>query len=352
MTPSAAGAQPPNDAPDEAEFFDLAYAEGWTDGLPVVPPTGERVSRMLAEAGMEPGVVLGALPPSMAPVRSESLAANAVMAGCRPEYFPTIVAAVQALLSEEFNLAAVQPTTNPVGPAIVVNGPVRERLGMNCGSGSMGPGNRANATIGRAVRLALINVGGATPGTVDRATQGFPGKYSFTFPENEAESPWDPLHVRRGYRGDESAVTVFQACGFVNVLDQSSSDAGELMTTIAGTMALMGSNNTMTGMGQVLLVLGPKHASILAAQGLDPQRLREELYERTAIPLAHIPPAFREFICRRRQIDPDTATHAYIGRSPDDIEIAVSGGAGNHSVYLPSFADGETTTAKVTNAGD
>ncbi|HEY7268519.1 MAG TPA: TlpA disulfide reductase family protein, partial [Dehalococcoidia bacterium] len=190
---------------DEFEFM---YDQGFTDGLPVVPPTPERVVRMLAGTRREPQEVIATVPPNMAPCTVEKVAINAVMAGCKPEYLPVVITAVEAACTDEFNAHGVMATTMGAAPVIIVNGPIRNRIGMNGKLGVLGQGNRANATIGRALRLVLRNVGGARPGGTERSTIGTPMKYTLSFPEWEERSPWEPYHVEHGFVPDESVITL------------------------------------------------------------------------------------------------------------------------------------------------
>src|SRR6202795_4603694 len=192
-------------------------AAGLTDGLPVVPPTPARVEQMLKQHGYDPDEVVTALPPAFGAATWKSIAINAVMAGCRPEYLPVVGAAVEALAADEFNLIGVATTTGSATPLVIVNGPIVREIGMNAETNALGPGNRAHATIGRAVHLVLQNIGGAKPGETDMATLGQPGKYTFCFAENEAASPWLPLHVERGFPAAASVVTVVGAAGIVEV---------------------------------------------------------------------------------------------------------------------------------------
>src|SRR6185295_19343688 len=189
-----------------AVFSDM-YGRGYTDGLPVIPPTEPAVRAMLEAANLEPNALLGVVPPEGGPATAEKVAINAVMAGCLPEYFPVVVAAIRAITEPKFNLLGVQTTTNPVGPVLIVNGPIRNEIGVNSGRGCLGPGWRANATIGRAIRLCMLNIGGCPPGDVDKAIHGMPGKLAFCFGEAEEESPWQPLHVDNGYTRQQSTVT-------------------------------------------------------------------------------------------------------------------------------------------------
>ena len=186
-------------ANDMGAVFSDMYSRGYTDGLPVIPPTEPAVRAMLDAANMKPDEMIDVVPPEGGPATAEKVAINAVMAGCLPEYFPVVVAAMRAITAPKFNLLGIQTTTNPVSPVLIINGPIRKALGVNSGRGCLGPGWRANATIGRAIRLCLLNIGGGSPGDVDKAIHGMPGKFTFCFGEAEEESPWDPLHVENGF---------------------------------------------------------------------------------------------------------------------------------------------------------
>jgi hypothetical protein len=326
-------------------FIDYALEAGWTDGLPVVPPTRQRVDAMLARLPATAGSSLGKVPPLLGELTMERLAANAVMAGCLPEYFPVVVAGMRALLEPSFNLAAAGPTTNPVGSMLLVSGPVRAEVGLNCGSGCLGPGTRANATIGRAVRLAIVNVGGAAPGKIDKATQGFPGKFTMCFGENEEESPWLPFHVRHGFAPQDSIVTAYQACGTLNIQDQPSAKGTELVETIAGAMRVLGSNNLLSGNGPAFLVLCPKHARILASD-FTIEQLQETLLRRTAMRISDMPAAYRAYVQRRRETT-ESDEFVTITKTPADIEILVAGGPGNHSVFIPGYGNGQAPSVPV-----
>ena len=200
---------------EPAELFNEMIERGWSDGLPVLPPTGAAVEIMVAASGLDSNFSLGAMPPLNGRAAIEKLAANAVMAGCLPEYFPLVVAATKGVLLPGFNLDGVQTTTGNVAPMIIVNGPCRHRLKINSGANVLGQGWRANATIGRALRLIMANIGGATPGEFDKSTVGQPAKYTFCFGENEEASPWEPLHVERSVGSawsDAVSVRVAAAC--------------------------------------------------------------------------------------------------------------------------------------------
>jgi hypothetical protein len=256
--------------------LEAIWDRGWTDGLPVVPPTESRVLAMLDGTTRAPGEVVATVPPNMAPATVEKVAINAVMAGCRPEYLPVVLAAVEAVCTDEFNIHGVLATTWFVGPVVVVNGPVSRAIGMNSGINALGQGNRANATIGRAVQLLVRNVGGGRPGEVDRATLGTPGKYSFCFAEDEAGSPWESLAVERGFAPDASTVTVFAGGGVHGVADQHSRTADSLVRSLAA--CLRGVSHPKLALGyDACLVVSPDHGRVFRQAGWSRARLRREL---------------------------------------------------------------------------
>jgi len=230
--------------PAGPDFGEKVYKEfldrGWTDGLPVIPPTEEAVDRAVTFTGRNPQDVVASIPPRWGEATVEKIAINAVMAGCLPEYLPVIMAAIEAMAEARFNLFFVQTTTHPCAPLLIVNGPIAKNLGINCHSGAFGPYYRSNATIGRAIRLILLNIGGAIPGTGDMATQGQPCKYSFCIAENEAENPWEPLHVERGFKASVNTVTVVAAENPHNIGEHCANNAEDLLTTIVGTMTGLG----------------------------------------------------------------------------------------------------------------
>ena len=263
---------------------DLYLERGWSDGLPITPPTPQRVQAMLAATNLDPSHVVAQLPPNWGNATVERLAINAVMAGCLPGYLPVIIAGVDAMSDPAFNLYAVQATTHSCAPLFIVNGPIREKLGMNNSSGAYGPGWRANATIGRAVRLALLNIGGGYPGVGDMSTQGAPSKYTYCVAENEEGNPWEPLHVERGFSADQSTVTVVGGEPPHNINDHTGASAEEILTIVAGAMAVTGANNAYTG-GETLLALGPEHAATMADDGFSKADIRDWLHQHARIPL-------------------------------------------------------------------
>ena len=325
---------------DEYEKVQSLYLErGWTDGLPIAPPTPERVEAMLAATTLEPQYVVAEVPPNWGAATVEKLAINAVMAGCLPEYLPVLIAAVAAMSDPAFNFYGIQATTHPCAPLLILNGPIRHALGLNSSSGAYGPGWRANATIGRAVRLVLLNVGGGYPGVGDMSTQGAPSKYSYCVAENEEENPWTPLHVERGFQLEQSAVTVLAGEPPHNINDHTGSSAVDILTIIAGAMAITGANNAYTG-GESLLALGPEHASTIARDGWSKQDVKEWLSQRALVPLERYT---HETLMERFGRIPDGPVP--IAPTPDDLAVIVLGGPGKHSSWVPTFGG---TTRSVT----
>jgi hypothetical protein len=248
--------------------------EKLSDGLPIIPPTPERVETMLTGTSRDPQESIGLIPPKWAPATVEKIAINSVMAGCLPQYLPVVIAAVEAICEPRFNIYGVQATTGYVGPALLVNGPARKTLGINCDAGVFGPGFRANATIGRAIRLILITVGGGFPGETDRSTFGWPGKYTFCFGENEEKSPWEPYHVEMGFNASESTVTAFGVNGFLPI-HTSCSHGEEALSSLADVLAMHHGVSHLDvgsfGGGTPLVALGIEDAEIIARDGITPR---------------------------------------------------------------------------------
>lgn len=314
----------------------VAYEKGWTDGLPVVPPTEARVSRMLEQTRRRPEDVVANLPPKNGTATVEKIAINAVMAGCLPSYFPVLLAAVEALAEPQFNLHGIQATTSPVGPLAIINGPIRKELGMNCGRNVMGPGNRANATVGRAIRLILLNIGGGIPEEVDKSSQGSPGKYGFCIGEDEEGNPWDPLHVERGFKKEDSAITVVGAQGTTHISTSCIIDVRDMMLLISNAMGYIGGNNFHLGSGEPLVVMTTGHAQLLAKEGFSKSSTKELLYERTGFPADEYPP------CMRRERMDRVTKNGLIrpARRPEDIMIVVAGGPEPyHATFIETFGD-------------
>ena len=337
-------------APDDLLAFQSFMMErGWGDGLPLIPATGDRVAAMLAATRRPPGDVVAVLPPRLGRATVERVAANAVLAGALPEHLPVILAAVEAVGQPAFNLQAIQTTTHPCSPLIIVNGPIAGRLGINGAGNALGQGHRANAVIGRALRLVLQNVGGARPGHEDRATQGHPGKYSYCVAENEAASPWAPLSVDRGFARDAGAVTVCGSEAPHNINDHGSSTPEGILTTVAGTAAVVGSNNIYLG-GEPLVILGPEHAATVAGGGWSKDDFKRALWERARVPLSRFDPSNIERFAVIHPAgfkDRPPETLAPIARQWSDIMIVVAGGAGKHSVFVPTFGATRSVTRRI-----
>ncbi len=263
--------------------FEAVFDRGWTDGLPVIPPTEARVLRMLAGTTRAPEEIVAIVPPNLVDVSVEQVAINAVMAGCRPEYLPVVLAAVEAACTDEFNMHGLLATTYFSGPIIVVNGPVTARIGMNSGLNAFGQGNRANTTIGRALQLIVRNIGGGSAGDVDMAMHGSPGKLSFCFAEREHDSPFTSLAVSRGLGPDDDAVTLFAGQGPTPIVDQLSRDPMSLARSFALVLRAAHHPKLVIGM-DAMLVVSPEHGRVFADAGWDRERLESELADLLMIP--------------------------------------------------------------------
>jgi hypothetical protein len=325
------------DGPDDiyALFGDMC-AKGLTDGLPVIPPTEQYVRAMLDYVGLPPEQEIAVIPPEGGVATVEKLAISAVMAGCLPEYFPVVIAAIKALAEPRFNLLGVQTTTNPASPVLVVNGPLRRQLDIACGRGCMGNGFRANATIGRAVKLALRNIGGCVPGDVSKSIHGMPGRYSFCFGELEEESPWEPFHVEMGFKPETSTVSVFGGQGTQN-LYASYRRPESIIHMVADGMRCYGNNGYLRGSGNPLVVISPGHARVFAQHGWNKAKIKQELFAHTDIPLTQV--AAEQQLAHPIYADWDRSRSIQLCRQAGDIVILVAGGAeAYHVTYIPSFA--------------
>ncbi|MEX2229629.1 MAG: TlpA disulfide reductase family protein [Dehalococcoidia bacterium] len=328
-------------APDDdvAEFF---YDQGLTDGLPVVPPTPERVLRMLGGTRRDAQEVVAVVPPNLAPVTIEKIAINAVLAGCRPEYLPVVIAAVEAMCTEEFNIHGVSATTMGATPLIIVNGPIRHRIGMNMRLGALGAGHRANASIGRAVRLVLRNIGGGKPGGTERSTLGNSMKYTACFAEWEERSPWAPLHVERGFAAEDSVVTLFAATGQSLMVDQTSRSGRQLAGSFGLRLEGVYHPRGHSG-GDVFVTVSPEHVDTLWRDGYTKEALRNRIQEITSRPI-------RDLLA-----DAESGAGVPPGRFPDgeldrllpkfastaNINIVVAGAdAGKFSMIFDGWASG------------
>jgi hypothetical protein len=331
-----------HDAAWEQVQEDLATAY-LSDGLPLVPPTTERVSTMLAANGYAVDEEIAMLQPSFESATAGDIAICAVMAGCKPEYFPVLVAAVEALSDMSFNLVGIATTTGSAAPTYIINGPIIGKIGLNAKGNALGSGHRANATIGRAMTLILQNIGGAKPGEVDMATLGQPAKYACCFAENVAESPWPPLHVERGFAADTSVVTAVGISGTVEVNDSDSQSALDMAQTFAQSMLIAGVSGGagLLGGGEPLCLLPPEWAAMFHRDGLTKQQAKAAIWERAVLPVEKLPPLLRKH--RMAAAADPSANMIRVAEKADDLMIVVAGGVGRKAAYAPTW--GGTTKA-------
>jgi hypothetical protein len=339
------------EAADESAALEALHELGCTDGLPVVIPTPERVERMVLASGLPPDLTVASMGPALGAATVEKIAVAAVMAGCLPDHMPVVVAAVQAVSDPAFDLTEMQATTHCLAPLLVVNGPVRGAVGVASGFGALGPGFRANASIGRALRLTMINIGGARPGVSDMALLGHPGKFTFCLGEDEEASPFTPLHVGRGFGADDSVVTVVGVEAPQSVICVTDADdpesANRLLAVLAASLANVGSNNAQLRNGCAVVILNPDHAGVLAKAGYDREKVAEALCQQAANPrhvLRRLNPAFA-----RGGAD-DDLVHCF--RDPADILIVHAGGGGLYSMVCHSWCAGPHTNRAVSQRVD
>jgi hypothetical protein len=327
---------------DDAE---ACYARGWSDGLPVVAPTPERVLRMLSGTTRPPSEIVAIVPPDLAECTVEKVAINAVLAGCKPEYLPVVLAAVEAACTDDFNIHGVLATTHFVGPVVIVNGPIARDIDMNWGLNALGQGNRANATVGRALQLVIRNVGGGRPGGVDRATLGNPGKYTFCFAEDEVGSPWESLAVERGLAAGRSAVTLFAGEGVRGVVDQLSRDPESLARSFAACLRTV-AHPKAVGRWDALLVVCPEHARTFRAAGWSKAQLRSRLDELLTLAPEEV---LRDVDGCAEGLLPSQATGPSKKFRDDGLLIAHAGGqAGMFSAIIGGWTGGPGGSRPVT----
>jgi hypothetical protein len=330
--PSFAAAKTQED--DQESFF----ARGWTDGLPVNIPTLQKVQQMINASGRDPGETIGPIPPRWRTATIEKIAINAVLAGCRPEYFPVVVAAVEALLDNDCQLYGIQTATNTTAPLIIVNGPIVDELDLNARGNVFGHGWRANATIGRAVQLVFRNIGGDIAGETDMSTHGQAGKFTSCIAEAEQDSPWPPFHVDAGFAKAESTVTVIGASAPHNIFTYGCETGQEILDQFIGAMTGLGHNNIIFPTGP-LLIVSPEHAATLAHDGIGKVEIRQAVFERARIPLGRFAHRTVEGLRHRRARwfsevgDPD---HIGVADRAQDVSVVVAGGAGIHSLFVPT----------------
>ncbi len=335
---------------DEFEFM---FDQGFSDGLPLVPPTPERVLRMLSGTQREAQEVIATMPPNMGEATVEKVAINAVMAGCKPEYLPLILTAVEAVCTNEYNIHGVMATTMGASPVMVVNGPIRERLGLNMKLGALGQGNRANSTIGRALRLAIRNIGGARPGGTERSTLGNPMKFTMCFAEWEERNPWTPLHVERGFKQDDSVISIFtMTSGPTLMVDQDSRTGAQLAGTFG--LCLESAFHPKAHYAtEVLVVISPEHVNTFVRDGFDKASIRARIQEVTSRPIRELVENEVSAVGFKKAFADGMDSQALDKllpkfKSEDDIHIVIAGSeAGKFSGAFHGWATGEIGSISV-----
>ena len=319
-----------NDAFEAIESF---YERGWSDGLPIVPPTEEAVDRFLQAADMAPGHVLGTEPVKGGVATAEKVAINSIMAGCRPEYMPVVAAAVEAITADEFNLHAITASTMGASILALVSGPAAVELGVNSGISAFGPGHRANATIGRALRLIVINLFGSRSGEIDKATLGHPGKYTWCFGELADRSPWTPIHAERGVPADHSAVSVFSALSGIQVGEHAANTPEGILDAFVNALWA-----TAPGMSEVLIVLCPEHVAFFRDAGWPKSQVGEYLYEVTKRPVSQ----WSNPTPRSDNGESDGLVGAF--ERPESAIVTVAGAdGGGWSAVVPTWSNGHNS---------
>jgi len=329
------------EAADESAALEQLHDLGCTDGLPVIVPTPERVARMVLASGFDADMVLGEMGPMLGIATVEKVAVAAVMAGCTPDYMPVVMAAVKAVIDPAFDLTEMQATTHCTAPLVIVNGPARLECGpIASGFGALGPGHRANASIGRALRLAMINIGGARPGSSDMALLGHPGKFTYCLAEDEEHSPFPPLHVSLGFDVQDSVVTVIGAEAPHSVLYSGNADdpedAEKLLRQLAVGLANMATNNAILTGGKAVVVLNPEHGDIFAHANMNREAVCRRLWELTHQSKAALREIGGQF---GQRFSGDGDYHTF--DKPEDILVLTAGGSGLYSMVMPSWCAGE-----------
>jgi len=328
----------------------IFYSNGWTDGLSIIPPTKESVQEMLKGTDLSPDHIMGVMPPKSGKVTVEKIAINAVMAGCRPTYMPVLIAAVEGLLEKDFDLAGVQTSTGPHSPLLIINGPIRQQIRVNYSSGALGPGWQANASIGRAMRLILNNIGGAKIGITDMTTLGMAENFTYCLGENEEKSPWEPFHVEQGFKKDESTVSVIGAYSPEQVSDHVGVTPQEILTVAADVITRL-TRFHLLPVGPIIprdsvLVLCPEHAESIAKAGWTKRDVQKFLFDNSKMP-------YEKLKLLRRQVEPSEISSSPEGQmvpmflSPEKIKIIVAGGSGKHSAYMNTGHSKRIITKKI-----
>jgi hypothetical protein len=316
---------------DPVSVWEEFYERGWCDGLPIVPPTPERVAAMLEGVAHDPQEVVGRLSPSLNEVTFEKIAVNAVMAGCVPGSVPVLAAAVRGIAQPAFRLLTIG--TPPATPLMLINGPIRQELEVNCSYCALGGVTRANATLGRALRLICLNIAnGGARAILDQATHGLPTRVGTCLGENEELSPWEPFHVERGFDADDSTVTVVNIVSPIDILEQEALAASSLAMTFGGSMTVQGTTNMLNSFGTPLLILGLEHAALLAREGLSKDDVRRLLWEHAWLPIERFPPEVQAKFKHTGR--PVVDGRVYLTPDPANLQIAVAGGYGPRSVFF------------------
>lgn len=313
--------------------------KGWTDGLPIVPPTESLVSEMLTMTPFPPEEELGKMEPLNGTVTIEKIAANAVMAGCEPCYFPVVVAAMRAIMQPQFHVGSTACTTGGAAPVIVVSGPIASEIGINSATSCFGGNVKANATIGRAVRLTMRNIGGAKPGGMEKSTLGWPGKMSMCYAEAEERTPWAPFRVSQGFSTDQSAVSVLAVRGLIGVTEGAQDNGLGVLETIAASMRMVGTPAYYQDKAPVIVSFGPEHAREIADAGFSTrEKVQGYLFEHCRLPVKTLRGRGYDGSFWPEAIDPnDDDALVPIVTKPSEFWVMVAGGDGRHSAWMPAW---------------
>jgi hypothetical protein len=322
------------------EAVEFCYSQGWSDGLPFLLPTPERVAALIAASGMDAGERIGLIPPKNGVATVEKIAVNCAMAGLLPELFPVVVTALRAMMDPTFNLNGVQATTHPCSPLVIVSGPVVRELGFHSKDGVFGGGSRTNVSLGRAIRMVLWNIGGAVPGDIDKSTFGAPSKFAFCIAEDPDDNPWEPLHVSRlpGSSAEDSAVTVFACEPNHNIADTMNDTPQGLLRLIGDCMVTMGNTNSRWG-GNVLVVLGPERARVMKAAEWSRDDVARYLWQYCRRPLRDFKSFQLPHGIQRWSAVQDDDDLLSVFDHPEDILVTVAGGPGPHSAICPGWGN-------------
>lgn len=329
------------------------YDQSWTDGLPIIPPTEDLVLEMLEASPIVGQTVLGDMPPLNGMVTIEKVAINTVMAGCTPDYFPVVLAAVRAVLQPQFNVGSITATTGGAAPVVIVSGAVAGRLGIHSGTAVFGSGHQANATIGRALRLTMRNLGGATAETMEKSTHGWPGKYTMCFAERQESNPWEPLHVDLGFPPEVSTVTVSAVRGIHTLVEATQETGQGVLETIVSSMTAGGVSGyyyQARGASPVV-VLGPEHAAEIAQAGFSRQEVKEYIFQHARIPLGVLKD-YGHWGARSWPDEWESQGDDFLVplvENPDKLVLVVAGGDGRHSSWFPAWSATQRATEIIEN---